>query len=98
MSYTMKQTREERKCLECGATFTPRHGNQTICSPKCYRRRRNRQHREAHPAHSPQASTPAVAQLVDVQARLRARDAAYEREYGHPCGRPRGVFYRTAEV
>lgn len=21
-----------------------------------------------------------------------------EREYGHPCGRPRGVFYRIAEV
>lgn len=34
----------ERTCVECGETFTPTHGRQTICSKACRNRRGRRQY------------------------------------------------------
>lgn len=91
-----------RKCLECGATFTIRHHTQVCCSPACQKARK-RKHDRAYKAlrrRDPNLAQESRyrAELVrerDRKAReraafLAARDAAYEREYGSPVGRPRG--------
>ncbi len=91
-----------RKCLECGATFTIRHHTQVCCSPACQKARKRKQDRayNALRRRDPDLAQESRyrAELVrerdrkarDRAAFLAARDAAYEREYGSPVGRPRG--------
>ena len=45
----------ERKCPECGAAFTPRHGNQVCCSARCQEKRHRRLTRESRINHTPKS-------------------------------------------
>jgi len=82
----------DRKCPECGATFAPRYGCQVCCSDECKRARRKRQINERRRRGS---SFTTRARREAMLARLAERDRAYEREYGHPCGAPRGRYQLT---
>ena len=81
-----------RKCLECGATFTPRYPTQVCCTRECQRARNKRLDRENH-VHISAVERCRLERKAAARRRaaaLAARDAAYEREYGSPVGRPRG--------
>ena len=83
----------DRKCPECGATFAPRYGCQVCCSDECKRARRKRQNCErSREEFTTRARREARATRKAMLARLAERDRAYEREYGHPCGAPRGRY------
>lgn len=84
-------THSPRQCLECGAEFAPRYPTQVCCTRECQRARTKRLDRR-------EVNDPVVKQYRrerKTAARRRedflaARDAAYIREYGNACGRPRG--------
>lgn len=55
------QAKADRTCEECGATFTPKRADSTVCSPACMERRSKRRAKEKTAPPKPTLVPPAAA-------------------------------------